>query len=114
MNPSSLMVGTVCCGFNCRKKKQNKKAEIYEWPNSDFGILEFFWEAKKTAGQLFPIIFFFLFVFRPGIFIDRQHPHAQIGGVVCHTVHGRAISIIYRYSRAKWSQTAIGSGRPII
>jgi hypothetical protein len=47
--------------------------------------------------------------FRPGIFIDRQHPHAQIGGVVCHTVHGRAISIIYRYSRAKWSQTAIGS-----
>jgi hypothetical protein len=52
--------------------------------------------------------------FRPGIFIDRQHPHAQIGGVVCHTVHGRAISIIYRYSRAKWSQTAIGSGRPII
>lgn len=50
-------------GSTAERKKQKKKAEIYEWPNSDFGILEFFREVRKPQGNFFSDHLFFLFVF---------------------------------------------------
>lgn len=48
MNPSSLMVGTVCCGFNCNHEKKRKKKR-FEVRNSRNG------QSKK-------IFFFFIFL----------------------------------------------------
>lgn len=62
-------------GSTAERKKQKKKAEIYEWPNSDFGI---FSGSKKTAGQLFfrssffSFCFFFVLVF---LSIGNIHMH---------------------------------------
>ncbi len=74
-------------------------------------FLEFFWKQENRRATLSDhFFFFFVLVF----FIDRQHPHAQIGGCMPYRTWEGYLYYLYYTPERNGLKPAIGSERPII
>ena len=101
MNPSSLMVGTVCCGFICNRSRKRKKKQQQKnaTSNNRTPSLSTFLICISDASpalfffynQLFDVPFFFYIIIWPAISGFHAHRHFRVASDFSFAIRFRKV-----------------------